>query len=135
MKLTRKRFLVAFVVTVAVVGGAWFAVAEHGPHEPPFGVTRAAYRALQFGMTTDEANSIVGQPALLFQFLIVANEASEVDENLGPAVTFAAWDEGGVAIVIGRNQDGLVCEKRFCSRPLLDRLLRQVRASWGNPGF
>lgn len=39
MKMTGRRLLVASVVAVTMIGGAWFTFAENS--HPPFGVTRA----------------------------------------------------------------------------------------------
>lgn len=138
MKLTRRRLLVASVVAVAMGGGAWFALADHGP---PYGVTRSAYQAIRLGMTREEAERAVGRrddqnhymPHLMF-FLNVEHESNDSLRSL--AFRPLKWADGGLYIEVWLNDDdGLVAEKWFYADTTWERLLRQLRSAWAKLGF
>lgn len=147
MKLTRRRLLVASVVAVVVSGGAWFTFSERS--QPPFGVNRAAYRAIRMGMTIEDVEHIIGRPADRWGTLPLSYTRydREIDESLclphhdiADAILARigedlAWWGDGVVIIVSTNRDGVVYEKQVASNRLLDRLLRQVQSFWRKLGF
>lgn len=108
MKLTRKRFLIASVVLVAVIGGAWSALANHGP---PCGVTRSAFDAIRPGMTIDDVDRIIGHS----------------DES-GPHSAYWIGEGYYTVIVVSLNEDRLVCEKQFYHNTIWDVFWRKARS-------
>lgn len=139
MKFTRRRILIGSTIAVAVIGGAWFAIAER---EPPFGVTWSAFRAIRFGMTKEEVNRIVGHTGALPWWRIPRGGAVESQSDMNRPSGFAGlpgdvmeWDDGENLLQVDFNKEGLVCEKTLCYQRLEDRLLRQVRSFWGKLGF
>lgn len=141
MKLTRRRLLVACVVAAAVGGGAWLAVAEREPSQPPFGVTRAAYLAIRSGMTIEEVERMVGQPAVpsagVFDTLDYPFER-EGDGSLcsqGGDLRGRLWSGDGAFLWVSINPDGVICERVFCTLPVLDKILGQVQDFGRKLGF
>lgn len=119
MKVTRKRLLVAFVVAVAVSGGAWFFLAESS--QPPFGVTRSAFDAIDLGMTIDEVERIIGY-------------WDHSDTDAGSGCWFGEKEQYSV-IVVSRDKDGLVRNKQFAHQSIYDRLWLKAYFWWGKLGF
>lgn len=141
MKITRRRLLVAFVVTVAVTGGAWLAFAENG--QPPFGVNRSAYQAIRHGMTVEEVERIIGYPTAEIKFLADFEDREffygeqkhteqESDESICLQIDCKSfvWDGVGIVLEVTFTPEGLVCEKSLYSLQLFDRLLCQLRYYW-----
>src|SRR4051794_24695200 len=117
--LTRKRVLVASVAAVMIAVG-WLIFADRGP---PYGVTRPAYRAIQFGMSMEEVECLIGQSALPHG-LVLSSDGSvrgmlsvvteeESDERFGPEAGEAGWFAEDAVLEVYLNQDRLVCKKRF----------------------
>lgn len=133
IKLTRRRLLGAAVLAVAVFAGAWFAFAVN--REPPFGVTRSAYRSIRLGMPIEDVERIIGRPADRQQIWPLYDEHSEreTDQGLQPDVDGLAWWDDNVTICVSINRDGVVCEKVF--EDTLARLLWLARYHWGRLGL
>lgn len=141
MKLTGKRLLVASVVAVAVIGVAWLTFAENENGQPPFGVTRSAYHEIHLGMTIEDVERIIGEPAFnssqLIALLSMSDEHQADDRLRSEFSSSREWHDDGHSIGVLLNQDGLVWRKCFFSwnESLVARLLRQLRSIWGRLGF
>jgi hypothetical protein len=125
VKITRRRFLVVAVVTVAVIGGAWVFFV------PPYGMTRSAYRSIRFGMPLKEVERLIGQPARDSQPLYEVTERQR-DGVEDRSIWDKEWRGGdGTVLSVAIDQDGLVCEKSLYLPPFLDRLGKRLREITG----
>src|SRR5262245_51345165 len=110
--LTRKRLLIAsaMVLTLALIVG-WF-IRTH-LDQPPSGVTHSAHQAIQRGMTLEDVERLVGQPAQrTWDYNDPAPDFPVTHTGRG-----AAWrsDDGQSLSILSvdLDQDGLVCGCTF----------------------